>query len=165
MKKLAWAAALTSLVGASACTVTSSSTEQTVPSEDSGATPEAAVANDDAASAVETSTTDASSSDAEVTCSTPVSTGSSTCDTCLSAQCCPKLAACEEATDSTSDDAGNTGCIGLFACIYQYMDATPDAGEGDALDICQASHSSAAVTAVSDLWNCRDQSCLNECSQ
>lgn len=162
-KNLAWAAAIVSLFGASACTVTSTSPDDAGATDDS----DGAVATTYEASAAETSTPEeaASSEAGDNTCSTLVQTGLPACDTCLAQQCCTELTSCANATDTITDDAGNSGCIALLACIGDYLDSTPDAGEPDALDACNASHSSTASATVTTLWACRDTKCVNDCSQ
>ncbi len=98
------------------------------------------------------------------TCSVGIASadgGPSACDTCMEANCCAELVACDTPGEAGVDDAGLTACENSLDCVVQLL--SPDSGISQSLSDCFGGNASAAPADLTGLLNCATSHCATEC--
>jgi hypothetical protein len=97
-------------------------------------------------------------------CAANLTIGAAACDTCMKANCCSDLVACDAPGDAGVNDAGLTECEVLLDCTLNYS-ATADAGLTESLQTCSGGDASTGAPAVlTTLLSCASTHCGTACN-
>jgi hypothetical protein len=137
--------------------------------------PDAATADSEADSSTseadsgttETDTGTTDGTDEVGSCSLGVNTGTPACDSCLEANCCSAIVACD-APDDAGLTGGYTACENLYLCINACMLGNPDAGvPGDTPaaceETCQIDYNDTETQNAVAFVTCQTTTCATAC--